>query len=617
MAQRDFLQEAIGSLQQERVAAPAAGQPQDQDLLQQALGELRPEGIQRAAVREEVPTPTQPWVERLLATQPLRSLVGTGQELAKFVTGIPRLAGIDIEAPEVVETGLGEKIGAGALEYLLGGTALKAAPAIQRGIQAARRLPAVGRAITAPITQRAAGMAALGALEQPEEPLKGAALGAVISPVAELGLMGAGKVAAPLLRPLATTKRFVQRGLKKVVPKELYPYIEGRINDIRSSLRGSSSEETSNRDVFNKVSRHYDELVGHPEDLYGNPITAETSEFILPEASFHGRYEDVRNMVPDLVVNKEPLAEEVSQQIGKLNTKLEQFKESPIFAKETAEIKNVVDSIGKARISNFEDLDNLKILINARLRDPSISIAEKSSLIPIKDSLREILPASMEGRPDVKNLWATIDRDYKEQTVPFKEVKKDIKSPFIKAYHGAGENVDNLVRDYIKPGKDDLLDNFLKIVPDAETRNIAAFDYLKQGGPNEVMTQYSKLSPYQRRNLFPEHYEELNELEKLHKRMPIAFKVPKEVETTRKTVGQFLPHLLLGAGGYAISPGLAALGVAPVVYRGALERLAKTETGRKLLMSELEKVGIPRSPLLKRMARGGILGAILPVEGER
>jgi hypothetical protein len=469
--------------------------------------------------------------------------------------------------------------------------------------------------------------AAFGATQMPEHPVIGAAIGAGTAPAAEIGLTLGAKGVAPLIHPLKATKNVIQRALKKGYTKDLYPFVEGQINNIRSSLRGSSSEETANRDVFNKMQRHYDELVGHGEDLHGNPITSENSEFITPDESFSGKYEQVRQMVPNLVINREPLTKEISKQLGTLNSKLQQFKESPIFASETQDLKNIVDNVGKVRLSNFEDLDVLKRAINERLRDRTISSAEKATLVPIKEAVREVLPASMEGRPEVRNLWKNIDKDYREQVIPFKEIKKNIKSPFIKAYHGGGENVDDLVKSYIKPGREDLMDNFLKTLPDDESRNIAAFDYLKQHGtkstgdnPDAFIKQYSKLSQNQRKRLLPDHYEELNELEKLHKRMPIAFKAPKEIETeTRGLSKLFQPKALLGFGGAGaiahvpFSPLLIGAGLAGWGARAGFGKFAKSKAGKKLLMSELQKVTAPslKSPLLQGLVRGGILSGVV------
>lgn len=523
-------------------------------------------------------------------------------------------------------------------------------------IGGAMLLPAGRAAPGAGLLQRAAvavpSTAAFGAIEMPERPVTGALIGTAAAPVGEVAAAALGKtvgVSAGLVKSVieSPTFRKAKKVIKSGMTKDLYPYIEERINTIRNSLSRGSTEATSNRDVFDRVQRHYSEASHEhfkidpetgkkiPHDLYKEDITTETAKYIRPEESVGTQYEKAKEMSKEFPYefNRKSFDIAIDKSINNLDKELTVVKESPHFRAPVEESIKVLKSLKKMNITDFESADIAKRKINDLLFKGDTTSTVRGILGSAKEGLRKSVKETYKPHPELSKIWENADKRFVEELMPFREFGKE-KSQFMKMYEKLGVNVDNFVNKYIIPGRNDLLDNFLKIVPDEETRDIAAFDFFKNYGrqstldnPEAFMKQYSKLNPYQRKKLTPDYYNELNELEKLYKKAPIAFKPLKEpaerISRKRLALSEKLAAggLIGGVAGVPYSPHLAMLGLTGLLSRGvgraiksiheaSLSKFMETPEGREAVMSALKRIGekepttrLPTYPILGALGR--------------
>jgi hypothetical protein len=599
MAQnRDLLQEAISNIKSQQIAAapvtPEVAPAQDADVLQQALANLgQRQGVMPPAQIQQPVTPPREEGISPYITRPLKTFVGTGQELAEFVAKVPRLAGIDVgRPPKVVEPGIGEKLGAGVIEYLLGGEALKAAPIVQKGIQAVGKIPGIGRALASPMAQRAAGAAALGAIEREKEPLKGAAVGAVLSPVMELGL----------LAPRALSSVFRQLKLNPAVMRDTVKNEFNSFIDTTESALGLKKGQDIDKAAFDLVNSRYANVEKEAGNLYKDAEAA-LEDVKISTGGIKNTFDQEMSLLKDSIDTKDKRAYRslltLRQDVENPAKFLRNLNREKTDAYKTGNFSliNSLDNIGK----DFEDSIRLE------------------SILPGNEALRA-------GRDKLR-----IASDFfKTNVVPFRKrapvkleagKRKPVFTEFFKA-HSADKSKGFLKK--IGSNIEDL-EHISRISP--EINDYLSFSELKKGfnDPESFVNSFRKLTNEQKNKYFsPETLDRLDRFDRLYEEHPKIFQKPKDVTegSLKKQLISGMPSLVAAGSTYTLTRNpmlsLMAAGVPPAA-RGLLGAFGRTPTARRLLMGELEKVGRPsvERPLLRGLVRGGLLGAILPTEEGR
>lgn len=479
-----------------------------------------------------------------------------------------------------------------------------------RGISAAARaLPAAvrlgARGLETGLT--GAGYGALFGAEAPGAKLTapmgiGAALGATMAPI------------SPLLRTILPLEKAAQ------------PFIKEKINAIINTLKGPESKENINRAVFDQIGRYYDELMGHSEDLEGNPITAETYQYVHPENSVSGDYSQLHNVWNQLGLtnyNRSAYDKAIDKEINNLNTEKAQFENAPLFKEDKDKAINLLNNYKNSYLDTFAHADTLKKLLNTNIRElksPRATEQEKaikSSLSKIKSALRQTAQDTVNdygSAMPLQEAWQNADTRFKNQIVPFRETAPNKISPFYKRYDEGGHNVDNFLKSYIKPEQEDLLTNFMKMVPDENTRKLASYDYFKdtEENPESFIKKYNKLTSNQQQMLLPEHKSTLDDLSNLYKTHKALFKQP--------SIGLFAkPGIrggLIGAAalaGYTHHPLLAALALEPTVAEAGAEAYMGIPALReRYLASMLRPERAFTTPLQMPALRGGLATLLQP-----
>lgn len=485
-------------------------------------------------------------------------------------------------------------------------------------------LPGLAKRIIPAVERFGAGGALAGAFETPKAPVIGGIAGTAGALTGEAA-MGA-VVGAP-----AFTKRLVQSGLRKGFSKEMFPYFKDRINTILNDLRGSSSAETSNRDVFNNVSRHYSEKEGFPKDIYGNEINEKTAQFTPPSQSVANDYAQATALSRDIPYDfkEKPIRNALIGEMKKASGKMGQYKESPLFRKDAEDTMDTLRNIRNARLDSFSDADSLKRDINKRIYDtPDVSSTEKDALYNLKNGLQKSIQSTYKQDPGLYRIWRQADTRHATEIMPFRETKPGFESPFMKMQKKGGVDVDKFVSSYIKPKSPDLLNNFMKILPDDSTRKLAAYDYLNQSGkvvaednPEAVIKQAKNLTSSQLKTLMPDHVDEIKEMIRLQKKVPRAFRTPKEEVGIIGRAAHLITPALTGAAAYGVTrdiPLAAAAMGAPALARTGIRKLLRTPAGRRFFMKEFGPKAQSILARLRPAARGaGALTALSQFGGQQ
>lgn len=459
-----------------------------------------------------------------------------------------------------------------------------------------------------------------------ERGLTGAGYGALFGaerPEAKLTLptmigAGAGIAAGPIGRIAgAVGKRLIPLG------REIRPYISNKISDIMNRLKGGESKETLNRTVFDRAARYYDELLGHSNDLQNHPIGADNYAYVHPSNSVHSNYTELHDIWGRLGLrdyNRSPYDNSIDTEINKANKALDQYRGTEGLKKGKEDLINRLEDYKKVRLNNFSDADTLKRDINTaiastpRINATPLDRALRESLHNIKEGLRGTVKETSSINPELSKAWLAADQKFKNQVVPFRNIGKTV-SPFYKNYKTGGENVDNFVKSYIKPGQSDLLENFTKILPDDETRQLAAAEHFSgtEEDPEKFIKKYNALNEHQRATLLPEHKGELDQLSNLYNKNKALFKKP-QVSLFQKPIG------LMGLAGTAaggIAMGHPAIGAAaaaePFAAQGLARLLAASPAIRQRYMSGLLRPGGQGLGAIGRgLLRGGLAGYLTP-----
>jgi len=514
-------------------------------------------------------------LERLIQSGPLKTWIGTGQELSEFLSGIPRLAGLDVRSPKIVETAIPEKLGAGAIEYMLGGGALKAAPAIQKGIGVARQIPGIGKALAAPITQRAVGSAAMGAIEDPEHPVRGAAMGAAISPAIEAGF-----------KVPENAVSFMTKSKWSPFHYMMMPHIRREFNEFIGNTGkklGITTEHDVDRALYDNLNQKYTGLEEEAGKLYD-------------DAS------DLLDGVPYPVEN-----------IKKVFT-----KEKDLYSGST----DALDRKSARVLGTLEEkINNPGTFQRALHKDQGQ--AYKTGNFDLIDSLKnikEIFNKDLKGFADTKEaspelkeglgLLKEADTFFRENVVPFRErgsaklqygKRKPILTEFFKSHSadsskGLSGRISSKIQD---------LEHMEKISP--EVKEYLQFNHLKNGfnNPESFIKSFSKLTKDQKDSIFTKsQIERFNKFQKIYDKNPKAF---QEATWKSKVLSP-----ATAAGATALSsvlpfPLATPLAAAGLTGLGALKGLSAIPSVREAYISGAR--GLPTAG--RDTARDVLIGSLL------
>lgn len=438
--------------------------------------------------------PDQTALEKLIQSGPLKALIGTGQELSEFLTGIPRLAGLDVRAPKIVETGIPEKLGAGAIEYMLGGGALKAIPALQKGIGLAREIPAIGRALAAPMTQRAAGAAAMGAIGEPEQPLRGAAMGAAISPAIEAGF-----------KVPENAVSFMTKSKWSPFHYMMMPHIRREFNEFIGNTGkklGITTEHDVDRALYDRLNTKYTGLEEEAGKLY------DSASDLLEDVPY-----PIENIKKTFTKEKDLYsgsADAMDRKASRVLGILEEKINNPGTFQRALHKEQ-----GQAyKTGNFDLIDSLKNIKNIFNKDLKDFAETKEAPAQLKEGL---------------GLLKEADTFFKENVVPFRErgsaklqygKRKPILTEFFKSHSAdTSKGLSNRISSKIQD-----LEHMEKISP--EVKEYLQFNHLKEGfnNPESFIKNFSKLTKDQKDSIFSKsQIDRFNKFQKIYDKNPKAF----------------------------------------------------------------------------------------------
>jgi hypothetical protein len=557
-------------------------------------------------------------ISHLLTNPIINAGVAAGQTLGQSLDDlINKVAGTHLQAPQVAQPGaistkVGQVLGQVPL-YEAGGEiagAAKILPGVARLGEAAGAIPGVGSGLQAlgRIGQRAAGAALGGALATPEQAGEAAKGAAAISPIADLiaGLFGkgAGAVAEVARAPIMTTKRITQKFLRNFFTKEAHPFVAEHFDRLMNDLRGTSSPETSNEDVYNRIKQHYDEL---REDTATRQLRGDQNVYVEPGHSVGDAY---AGLPLDLKLNKNLFTKQVNTNLNNLKQRLKVLAPTADLKKSSQDIQNILNDYKNTDLNTVGDAKILKEIINDHIR----SLEPGHPLTPMLHDIKEnglmqaIKKSYDRAGPEAAELLKNADERYKNQIVPFKEIAKGKMSPFMQRLIGK-KNLDGLISEYVKPGvqKDqaNLMLKLIRTIPgdQGDTRRLVAYDWFKDtdGHPAAFLKKWNKLGEKQKALLLPEYKDELDQLSDLSKKHSSAFIPPKEAGL-RGTLGQIAKAgsaLTLGFGGY--HAGVPEVGLLPYIIP-----LLKSATAKKIMESPQAQNLFLQNLSNRGVIRGGI-----------
>lgn len=545
---------AIDILQSEGIAPPGQGvhSPQGQDILQ-SEGIAPPSTATKAA---------GDFVDRLLQSHPLINAgVQAGQTVGQAIDNVINLASaghLHLKAPEVAVPGRSAEVGkllGGGAALELGGEAAGAAKLGEAVAGARKVLPGM--------IERAVGGAVVAPGLVPKQPGKAALETLAVSPVADVAALGAGKAVGAIKGAIKNKSALAQSVLRNFFSKDAAPFIKNKFEGIINDLKGSSSKATSSNDLYNNLNTHYEELA-QDNSLRGPEDVPNT--YVDPGTSVGDAYARVPVGLPadQSVINKK-----ITSQVKELKDKMAPFAGTAQAKAPYQDAINQLEDIKKSNIQTVGDAKQLKEIINNSLRDKTLNPVVKPYLTDLRDNAIKgekgaISVGVGKADPQAAALLNEADTRYKNEMVPFQETARGKKSPFWNMKTGAA-SPDKIGSSYLKPGaqKDQqaLLDNFLKMAPpdNGATRKLLAYDYFKDvdDNPAEIVKRWSKLGEGQKSALLPEYKEELDQLAKLQKEYPDAFKEPKAGSFAEKikSGAKIGSSVLLGTHGHlALSP---------------------------------------------------------------
>lgn len=584
---KDLMQQAIANLQRQGKAAPKS--PVEGDLMARATKNLR------GTPQEENIWAAPDIVQNIPA---LKSLVGVAQELSEFATAIPRAFGVPITTPKVVETGFGEKAGAGILEYILGGAGVKALPAIGKGFQALGKVPAVGRALASPFSQRAIGMGAMGALEDPEHPVRGAALSAGMGAGAEIGFKVPGKA----VDFMAKSKWSPFHGM-------MMPHIKREFNEFLSGTAkklGLTAEHDVDKSMFGTLGAKYKKATDAASALYDRASGAFKS-VKLPVYWNEGLRGRTMPLIKDIQESYGKAPDAFGIKINRTMKELENKIDDPIaFRRKIHSAER--DAV---RAGNHDLLDSLQNI--GKSYDKSLGrLAGKTKDPALSKALISLRKA---------------DTYFKDNVVPFRyraSVKteggkrKAIPTKFFQAHSkNSSKNLGKKISGDIED-----LEHISKVAP--EIKEHLAFNHLKGGvdKPEKFIQEYSALTKEQKASIFTkEEIARFDKFKRIYSKNPKAFEEGKSLipKIAGATIGggatAAAAHVLPFAGVTTpialggLAAGLGATGASKVA--SMIPAVREAYIGGTSMIPKSGIVGTRIIPTSKKGLRDIVMGAIL------
>lgn len=451
---------------------------------------------------------------------------------------------------------------AGGIGQIIGATPLFAAPET-----AAAEIPtALGR-----VAARILGQAGIGGAITPEAPLRGAITGGIAGTAGEIVRPVLTGLKGLLTQPIQTAKSGFNR-LLAGTPGGLNGVrlvVKDRLGNIAHDLSKGISTETAStpesvqQDLFNKIvenRKNASDLASTSFDILNQNPAGQTFRFDLtdtPKTLKNKLIEtsDKLKLLEGTGDVSEAREKELQQWLqGKMNfsNRIKNLNESKIFR----------ESLNADRNDN-QLMERLPVL--------------KRIIPEIKKNLDNELENKIEGSGNepLLNAWRTANEQYKNFKQIFDVDDRTGKTSKLSKLVGVeNPNISQFFNSLIKPSvkNDDIsgINELFSYLPDQADREKVAFNIIKDEDPEKAIKNYAKLGNNQKDLLFPQHREELDQLEAAQKRFPSAFSIPKELTSQ----GKLFEATRIG-GAIAAAPftkGLSLLVGATPLFRSIAQR---------------------------------------------
>lgn len=450
--------------------------------------------------------------------------------------------------------------------------------------------------LAAPTAARLAGRLAMGAgigvTQAPRQPISGAVTGIAAQTAAEAInplFAGLGLIAR---QPLNLAKKSMTRmiaampggleGVKNV--------ITGRLGNIANTLRGDSTADSVQQDVFNKLKSTYnanrDAASAAFDEVNKNPA-AVNFKFSLPKTA------NVINEEIDKLKPKIKLSE------GTDDPDLESLQDLQKWLIGKKNVANKVSNLSESKIFR-EGLSKSAKNLPLIERNPEL----KAFIPKFKNALDAELESNIEGSGNEQLLksWQNANRQYRDfqNTFRFEPGARPGKEKFTLLSNLVTQQkpeISKLFTEHIKPSvqKDETakIQQLFNWLPDQGDRNKVAYNLIRTGedNPDLFMKSYNKLGSKQKDLLFGNNRAELDQVQELHKRFPSAFQPPKEMgpfgklaKTTQIIGGLAAAPFTHGASlGVAAAPLVSGVGrggrIDQAIFEDLLNRISTDRTG--------------------------------------
>jgi hypothetical protein len=604
--------------------------PDEQPFVQQTVSARKPRTTLEAilqGISHPAPSAIMPQGARAFPEQLIQSAIVNPSNLIMKVLGSKsRLPPVDFDAGQGLvaeQAGEAGSLGGVSVLGLMGAPIARAATELPFAGALGKALPAFLKRAGG-VLKRPVGSGALFATQQPEHPIKAAAVGAALSPLMDIAAGGAGIAKDLLAHPVQTGKSLAKLAVSKIpgMAAGARRAIGIRLNDLLATLKGSSSAETAKRDIFNSVNIQHEmakEQTNRLNDAFSDRASELNKKFI-PKI-FHDKVNEWENIIkneskifqkkePSKIL-KPPFYEEEKGTPGAPDL----LKTSNLILRRLKNYKNT-------NLEDFSGEKTLRYAMNADLRNPAfLNIAPRlKQIIPdLQQSLTKATDVSAEGDPELMKLRNAFNQHFKTNQLPFEkewnEKTRNLTKPtmFFKQKNNPDPKLGDFISHYVKPGiqKDqaEKLQQLLNWLPDRKAKNLVAYDYLSAGEnhPATLMNQYKKLGNKQKQLLFPDHYKELNELENLYKKKSFIFSEKGGTGQgfffgrlmAGSLLGALRGHIAEAAGGglLAASPEILELAMSPAFERSeALRKLLIESAQPKEAISAAARQTIPFKP---------------------
>ncbi|MFA5695929.1 MAG: hypothetical protein WC917_00485 [Bacilli bacterium] len=242
-------------------------------------------------------------------------------------------------------------------------------------------------------------------------------------------------------------------------------------------------------------------------------------------------------------------------------------------------------------LATYTDAERAKRLLTNDITDAFRNGNNRlgSALKDIRDSVHQSVSDSVAGSPVMTSSLKDIDKEYADLMQKYMGTTGN-ETPFNKLYHTKNPDVDTFMSQYIKPGiqgdKSTSINNLLNMLPDDESRKLAAAWWLKDAKtPGEVMKQYNKLGVSQQNILFGDSRGILDTLSALYKKHPAVFKEQLDINKPAGMLAQSGASIAAFASGHPMYGSLLA---ARPVGQAIAPALATQKNLDKFLNLELE-----------------------------